>query len=162
MSGSLINSEAFLLPVLELVIAQFPFVIDGFGKTPSQHSDNGLEYLNHKVAKILEKLRIEQTKSHSRQSNDNALAQSKNTSVLRKHMGYEHIPKKHAKLINTFYQEYFNPWLNQLGLVKFKNQTVLADLLAQAKQNTDLTAAQEMQPAKNEWFASVAKPKRLA
>jgi NAD(P)H-nitrite reductase large subunit len=77
-------------------------------------------------------------------------------------MGYEHIPKKHAKRINTFYQEYFNPWLNQLGLVKFKNQTVLADLLAQAKQNTDLTAAQEMQPAKNEWFARVAKPKRLA
>ena len=27
-------SEAFLLPVLELVIAQFPFVIEGF------HSDN--------------------------------------------------------------------------------------------------------------------------
>jgi transposase InsO family protein len=99
-------SEAFLLPVLAQVIAQFPFVITGF------HSDNGSEYINHKVAKLLEKLRIEQTKSRSRQSNDNALAESKNASVVRKHMGYEHIPKKHANAINDFYQKRFNPWLN--------------------------------------------------
>ena len=99
-------SEAFLLPVLEMVIAQFPFQIDGF------HSDNGSEYINHKVAKMLEKLRIEQTKSRSRNSNDNALAESKNASVVRKHMGYSHIPQKYAKPINVFYQEVFNEWLN--------------------------------------------------
>jgi len=75
-------SEAFLLPVLELMMAQFPFVVEGF------HSDNGSEYINHKVAKMLEKLRIEQSKSRSRHSNDNALAESKNASVVRKHMGY--------------------------------------------------------------------------
>jgi transposase InsO family protein len=68
-------SEAFLLPVLEMVIAQFPFQIEGF------HCDNGSEYVNYKVAKMLEKLRIEQTKSRSRNSNDNALAQSKNASI---------------------------------------------------------------------------------
>ena len=99
-------SEAFLLPVLALVIAQFPFEIEGF------HSDNGSEYINGRVAKMLEKLRIEQTKSRSRQSNDNALAESKNASVVRKHMGYSHIPQKYAQPINTFYQEVFNPWLN--------------------------------------------------
>jgi len=99
-------SEAFLLPVLLTIMAQFPFVILGF------HSDNGSEYINHKVAKLLEKLRIEQTKSRSRHSNDNALAESKNASVVRKHMGYEHIPKKHAQAINNFYQKYFNSWLN--------------------------------------------------
>lgn len=99
-------SEAFLLPVLALVIAQFAFEIEGF------HSDNGSEYINGRVAKMLGKLRIEQTKSRSRQSNDNALAESKNASVVRKHMGYSHIPQKHAQLINTFYQEVFNPWLN--------------------------------------------------
>lgn len=187
-------SEAFLLPVLELVIAQFPFVIEGF------HSDNGSEYINHKVAKLLEKLRIEQTKSRSRQSNDNALAESKNASVVRKHMGYAHIPKKYAQPINTFYQDCFNPWLNlhrpcmfathtvnakgkvvkvyknadvktplealvqlnELGLVKFKTKTVLVELLAQAKQKTDLAAAQEMQQAKDEMFASFVKQKRRA
>lgn len=187
-------SEVFLLPVLELVIVQFPFVIEGF------HSDNGSEYINHKVAKMLEKLRIEQTKSRSRQSNDNALAESKNASVVRKHMGYAHIAKKHAQPINTFYQECFNPWLNlhrpcmfatskvnakgkvvkvykhedvktplealvllnKLGLVKFKTETMLADLLAQATQQTDLAAAQKMQQAKHELFASFAKQKRRA
>jgi hypothetical protein len=99
-------SEAFLLPVLEAVIAQFPFEIEGF------HSDNGSEYINHKVSKMLEKLRIEQTKSRTRQSNDNALAESKNASVVRKHMGYSHIPKKYAKPINAFYGGVFNSWLN--------------------------------------------------
>ena len=57
-------SEAFLLPVLALVMAQFPFEIKGF------HSDNGSEYINGRVAKLLEKLRVEQTKSRSRHSND--------------------------------------------------------------------------------------------
>ncbi|MDP2818930.1 MAG: integrase [Polaromonas sp.] len=187
-------SEAFLLPVLELVMEQFPFVIEGF------HSDNGSEYINHKVAKMLEKLRIEQTKSRSRQSNDNALAESKNASVVRKHMGYSHIPQKYAQPINTFYQEVFNPWLNlhrpcmfatskvnhkgkvvkvykhadvktplealvklnELGLVRFKTDTMLVDLLAQARQQTDLAAAQDMQQAKNELFASFAKQKQRA
>ena len=99
-------SEAFLLPVLALVMEQFPFEILGF------HSDNGSEYINGRVAKLLEKLRVEQTKSRSRHSNDNALAESKNASVVRKHMGYSHIPKKYANPINEFYQAVFNPWLN--------------------------------------------------
>jgi transposase InsO family protein len=99
-------SEAFLLPVLSMVIEQFPFEVVGF------HSDNGSEYINAKVAKMLEKLRIEQTKSRSRHSNDNALAESKNASVVRKHMGYSHIPQKYAQPINVFYQKTFNPWLN--------------------------------------------------
>jgi transposase InsO family protein len=100
-------SQAYLLPVLALIIEQFPFVIVGF------HSDNGGEFINARVAQMLEKLRIEQTKSRSRQSNDNALAESKNASVVRKHMGYSHIPQKFAEPINAFYQETFNPWLNQ-------------------------------------------------
>jgi hypothetical protein len=99
-------SEAFLMPVLELVMEQFPFVVLGF------HSDNGSEFINGRVAAMLEKLRVEQTKSRSRHSNDNALAESKNASVVRKHMGYSHIPQRYAAPINAFYQELFNPWLN--------------------------------------------------
>ncbi len=99
-------SEIYLLPVLISIMTQFPFVVQGF------HSDNGSEFINHRVAKLLEKLRIEQTKSRSRHSNDNALAESKNASVVRKHMGFSHIPQVHAKKINAFYQETFNPWLN--------------------------------------------------
>ncbi len=46
-------SEAFLLPMLEAMLAQFPFHIRGF------HSDNGSEYINHRVAELLNKLLIE-------------------------------------------------------------------------------------------------------
>ncbi|MGH6638945.1 MAG: integrase [Polaromonas sp.] len=113
-------SETFLLPVLALVIDQFPFEVNGF------HSDNGSEYVNHKVAKLLEKLRIEQTKSRSRHSNDNALAESKNASVVRKHMGYSHIPQKYAKPINAFYEGVFNSWLNLHRPCLFATEVVSA------------------------------------
>jgi transposase InsO family protein len=99
-------SEAFLLPALGQILNQFPFVIRGF------HSDNGSEYVNHKVAKMLNTLLIEQTKSRARHSNDNALAESKNASTVRKHMGYSHIPSRFADPINAFYVRLFNPWLN--------------------------------------------------
>lgn len=99
-------SSAFLLPVLALVIEQFPFEIEGF------HSDNGSEYINHEVANMLDELRIKQTKSRSRHSNDNALAESKNASVVRKYIGHAHIPKEYAPVINNFYKKTFNPWLN--------------------------------------------------
>jgi hypothetical protein len=111
-------SEAFLLPVLALILEQFPFEIVGF------HSDNGSEYINARVAKLLQKLLVEQTKSRSRHSNDNALAESKNASVVRKHMGYSHIPQKYAKPINAFYQTVFNPWLNLHRPCMFASDTV--------------------------------------
>ena len=113
-------SEAFLLPVLALVLQQFPFEIVGF------HSDNGSEYVNGRVAKLLQKLLVEQTKSRSRHSNDNALAESKNASVVRKHMGYSHIPQKYAKPINAFYREVFNPWLNLHRPCMFASDTINA------------------------------------
>jgi transposase InsO family protein len=111
-------SEAFLLPVLALILQQFPFEIVGF------HSDNGSEFINGRVAKLLQKLLVEQTKSRSRHSNDNALAESKNASVVRKHMGYSHIPQKFAKPINAFYQEVFNPWLNLHRPCMFASESV--------------------------------------
>lgn len=99
-------SERFLIPILEEIIATLPFVVLGF------HADNGSEYINHKVAQLLEKLRIELTKSRPRHSNDNALAESKNGSVIRKHFGYAHIPGRWAPLLNDFHRQYFNPYLN--------------------------------------------------
>ena len=99
-------SEAALLPVLEAMLNEFPFQIRGF------HSDNGSEYINHTVADLLEKLRIEQTKSRPRHSNDNGLAECKNGAVIRKHMGYGHIPGSQAEAIARFYREHMNPYLN--------------------------------------------------
>jgi hypothetical protein len=99
-------SEAWLMPVLEAMMEQFPFLIRGF------HSDNGSEFINHTVAKLLNKLLVEQTKSRPRRSNDNGLVESKNGAVVRKHMGYGHIEGGHAEAINQFYREHFNPYLN--------------------------------------------------
>lgn len=99
-------NEAHLLPVLEAMLEQFPFAIRGF------HSDNGSEYINERVAKLLEKLLVEQTKSRPRRSNDNGLVECKNGAVVRKHMGYGYIAAEHAEAINEFYREHFNPYLN--------------------------------------------------
>jgi len=99
-------SEMFMLPLLEDLIEQFPFKIINF------HSDNGSEYINRKVASLLNRLMIKQTKSRSRHSNDNGLAESKNGSVIRKHIGYSHIARKYAGPINEFYKKYFNVYLN--------------------------------------------------
>lgn len=99
-------SEAYLLPVIALLLEGFPFTIRGF------HSDSGNEYVNREIAKLLEKLRVEFTRSRPRQTNDNALAECKNGAVIRKFMGYSHIPQKHANAVNRFYTEALNPYLN--------------------------------------------------
>lgn len=99
-------SEAWLEPVLAALLRQFPFRIRGF------HSDNGSEFINQTVARLLNKLLIEQTKSRPRHSNDNGLVESKNGAILRKHMGYGYIAGEHAQAIHRFYAEHLNPYLN--------------------------------------------------
>ena len=99
-------SEAYLLPVIALMLESFPFTILGF------HSDGGSEYINHDTAKLLNKLNVEFTRSRPRQTNDNAMAECKNGAVVRKIMGYSHIPQKHATEINRFYRDTLNPYLN--------------------------------------------------
>jgi transposase InsO family protein len=92
--------------MIEQMLEQFPFEILGF------HADNGSEYVNHRVARLLDKLRIEFTRSRPRSSNDNALAETKNGAVVRKVFGYTHIPQRHAARFNRFCVEYLNPFLN--------------------------------------------------
>ena len=99
-------SEAWLEPVLERMLRQFPFRIRGF------HSDNGSEFINQTVAKLLNKLLIEQTKSRPRHCNDNGLVESKNGAVIRKHMGYGYIAAAHAEALSSFYAQHLNPYLN--------------------------------------------------
>ncbi|MFT6904907.1 MAG: transposase InsO family protein [Oleiphilaceae bacterium] len=67
------------------MLESLPFNILGF------HSDNGSECVNRRLAELREKLLIDFTKSRSRHSNDNALAESKNASIVRKTFGYQHI-----------------------------------------------------------------------
>jgi len=115
-------SEAFLIPVLEALLESFPFVIKGF------HSDNGSEYINRHVAQLLNKLLIEeQTKSRSRHSNDNAQAESKNGAIVRKHLGYSHIPQRFATLVNAFCRDHLNAYIN------FHRPCLFAETITDAK-----------------------------
>ena len=99
-------SEAFLLPVIEAMLDSFPFLILGF------HADNGSEYINHTVAELLDKLRVEFTKSRPRRSNDNGLAETKNGAIVRKHLGYSHIPQRFAHEVNALCRDFLNPYVN--------------------------------------------------
>ena len=117
-------SEAYLLPVLESLLESFPFQILGF------HADNGSEYINHTVAKLLEKLRVEFTKSRPRHSNDNGLAETKNGAIVRKHLGYSHIPQRFAREVNAFCREFLNPYVN------FHRPCFFAESITDAKGKT--------------------------
>jgi len=99
-------SEHHLIPVLEAMLDQFPFRVLGF------HSDTGSEYVNDPLAELFETLRAEFTKSRPRRSKDNALVETKNGAVVRKHIGYQWLPPSYAGEIHAFYQEWFNPYLN--------------------------------------------------
>ena len=99
-------SESHMRKILDKLITFFPYDIVEI------HSDNGSEYINKVVAKLLDGLLIKLTKTRPRHSNDNALAETKNGAIIRKHMGYIHIPKNKANLINEFYDNYFNTYIN--------------------------------------------------
>jgi transposase InsO family protein len=111
-------SERYLIPVLEAILHQFPFRILGF------HADNGSEYINGDVARLLEKLRAEFTKSRAYRTQDNALVEGKNGAVIRKHMGYQHIGGEHAEAIQKYYTAHLNPYLNYHRPCGFATATV--------------------------------------
>ena len=99
-------SELWLIPVLEAMLAQFPFLIRGF------HSDNGSEFINYNVAHLLGKLLIEQTKSRAHHSGDNGLVECKNGAIIRKHIGHGYIDAQHAQAIDEFHRQHLNPYVN--------------------------------------------------
>jgi transposase InsO family protein len=99
-------SDRHMLPVLLVILEQFPFVIAEF------HSDNGSEFINHKVLAILERLHIALSKSRPRRHNDNGPVETKNGSIIRKAWGYDHIPARQAPVLNQWYEDWFNTYLN--------------------------------------------------
>lgn len=99
-------TENHLEANLEGILRQFPFRIQGF------HSDNGSEFVNKVVANILNKLLIRFTRSRPRHPDDNGLVESKNGSVIRKNLGYIHIPQAAAGILNKYHQYYLNPYIN--------------------------------------------------
>lgn len=99
-------SEECVEPALAEAFELFPFRIRNF------HSDNGSEYVNDVVHQFLVRWQAKQTKGRPRHSNDNGLAETKNGAIIRKHMGYRHIPQPYASRINVFYREHLIPYVN--------------------------------------------------
>jgi len=99
-------SESCMKPALLEIFDQYPFTIFNF------HSDRGKETINYVVADLLQRLVIKQTKSRSYHSGDNALVETKNGSIIRKNMGWEHINQGMVDEINSYYKNFFNPYLN--------------------------------------------------
>ena len=93
--------------MLGALVTELPFRVLGF------HADNGTEYVNHRVAGLLNKLHVGQfTKSRPRRSNDNALVESKNGNVVRRWLGRTHIPESLAPRVNAFLRDSLSPFLN--------------------------------------------------
>lgn len=114
-------SEKFLKPILQEALSLFPFKILGF------HSDNGSEYINDCVSRILRRLGIEQTKSRPRKCNDNALVESKNGAIIRKWLGYHWIPRLFAPRLNVFHREHLIPYVNFIRPCAFPTVKILPD-----------------------------------
>lgn len=183
-------SELWLMPVLEALLGQFPFVIRGF------HSDNGSEFINYNVAGLLDKLLIEQTKSRAHHTGDNGLVETKNGAIIRKLIGFGHIDAQHAEAMDHFHREHLNPYVNfhrpcavpkVITAANGKRRRVyerwatpfelfrelpqcesylrphvaIAELDRFAQLQTDTEAALEMQRAKRKLFQSF-RPKRSA
>ncbi len=140
-------SEHFLVPVLKDLLAQYPFTVKGF------HSDNGSEYVNRAVVKLLNKLLIEFTKSRARRTNDQALVEGKNGSIIRKQMGHWYIPQQEAAKIQSFYKETFNTYLNFHRPCGFATETVDKKGKIKKKYDTYLTPFEK--------FKTLVKPKQF-
>lgn len=136
-------NEAAMKPAIEEALKGFPFNILGF------HSDNGGEFLNEKVAELLNREVIKQSKSRSGRCNDNALVEGKNGSVIRKLMGHWHIDRSYAGEINRFYVGYFNTYLNYHRPCGFATITVDEKGKKHRKYETYLTPYQAFMTLEN-------------
>jgi hypothetical protein len=101
-------SEKFMIPALTAAMDLFPFMMLNF------HADNGSEYINQKVAGLLQRMLVKLTKSRPYHSGDNGLAETKNGSIIRKALGWIHIPRTpdNVAAINHWYAVWFVPYLN--------------------------------------------------
>ncbi len=100
-------SERFLVPMVEYMLSSYWTDIHAF------HADGGSEYNNSLIVGLLNKIHIgSKTRNRPYHSNDNALIESKNAAIVRKHFGFGYIPKNYYQKFNIYLEEYFNPYLN--------------------------------------------------
>jgi transposase InsO family protein len=136
-------SERYLEPVLKEMLRIFPFRVHEF------HSDNGSEYINSVAVKLLNKLHVRLTKSRSRHSNDNALVESKNGSIVRKIFGRNFIDKIFEKELNHFNKNYLNIYLNYHRPCGFATDKIDSKGKIRKKYDTWITPYDKLKSLKN-------------
>src|SRR5687767_7001180 len=87
----LLRSKSGVIPLKQSVATSVKF------------ENNGSEFIDHRVAGMLEKLRVEFTKSRAYRTTDNALVKGKNGAIIRKHIGHGPIGAAHAEAFQKFF-----------------------------------------------------------
>lgn len=96
-----------MVPVVGPLVAAFPFRVVGF------HADNGSEYINHRVADMLDKLHVEEfTKSRPRALDRQRAGGVQNGNVVRRWLGRSRIPERLAPQTNAFLRDHLSSLLN--------------------------------------------------
>ena len=91
--------------------------------------------------------------SQARRTNDQALVEGKNGSIIRKQMGHWHVPQQEAAKIQSFYKETFNTYLNFRRPCGFATETVDKKGRIKKKYDTYLTPFEK--------FKTLVRPKQF-
>ena len=112
-------------------------------------------YQSHRSQAAGEAARGVLPKSRPRHSNDNALVETKNAAVVRKHLGYAHIPQHFAARVNDFLSEFLNPYVN------FHRPCFFPETLIDAKGKQRKRYRFETMMTPYEKFKSLSHPERF-
>ena len=104
------KAQLWVFPALEQVRQRLPFTLLGID------SDNGAEFINHHLVRYCHEQRIVFTRSRPYRKNDNCFVEQKNSSVVRRAVGYaRHDTPEELELLNELYSRlrlytnYFQP-----------------------------------------------------
>ncbi len=104
------RAELWVFAGLKEALARFPFKIRGID------SDNGSEFINNHLVRYCGKQKITFTRSRPYRKNDNCFVEQKNSSVVRRTVGYaRHDTPEELELLNELYSRlrlytnYFQP-----------------------------------------------------
>jgi hypothetical protein len=104
------RAELRVVAGLKQALARFPFQIRGID------SDNGSEFINNHLVRYCSKQKITFTRSRPYRKNDNCFVEQKNSSVVRRTVGYaRHDTPEELELLNELYSRlrlytnYFQP-----------------------------------------------------
>jgi hypothetical protein len=101
------KGERATIVSLEAVRRRFPFAILGID------SDNGAEYINHKLMRYCQRERLTFTRSRPYRKNDNAHVEQKNWEAVRKMIGYSRFDTpEQLQIITELYRGPLRLYLN--------------------------------------------------